>query len=133
MGILFASMPLAWLGAQAEAMVRERERASYNRLLNWVRNPISPDVPSKLVLQSLARTFLLSGLTFYLAVLVLKFTFQTLFTLYPGFLSHVGITWAHLWVAATMGGLMSLRVKRAYAVLTTGIILFGIFAYSSGF
>ncbi|MDC0335960.1 PTS sugar transporter subunit IIC, partial [Pseudodesulfovibrio sp.] len=46
MGILFASMPLAWLGTKAESMLRDRERVSYNRLLKWARNPEASDQPS---------------------------------------------------------------------------------------
>lgn len=127
MGILFASMPLAWLGAQAEAMVREQERGSYNKLLNWARNPDSSNLPSQLVLRSLGRTFLLSWVVFFMAILVLKFTFQNLFSIYPGFLSGISISWAHLWIAATMGGLMALRLKRAYAILAAGVTLIALF------
>lgn len=127
MGFLFASMPLAWLGAKLESMLRERERGSYNELLNWTRNPNTPNIPSMLVMRSLGRTFVMSWATFFVAILILKYGFQMLFSLYPGFLSSVDITWAHLWVAATMGGLMALRVKRVYAVLAMGIVIYTLF------
>lgn len=133
MGVLFASMPLAWLGAKAEGWVRERDQNSYNKLLNWARNPKSPHVPGTLILSSLCRTFVMSGLTFYVAVLVLMFAFKAFLAMYPGLLASIDITWAHLWVAATMGGLMALRVKRAYAVLATGISLFVLFSLWRGF
>lgn len=133
MGVLFASMPLAWLGAKAEGWVRERDQGSYNKLLNWTRDPQSPHVPSTLILSSLCRTFVMSGLTFYVAVLALMFIFRAFLTMYPGLLPSIDITWAHLWVAATMGGLMALRVKRAYAVLATGVSLFVLFSLWHGF
>ncbi len=127
MGIIFASMPLAWLGTRVEGLLREQERGSYNKLLNWARNPETSDGPSVLVRRSLIRTFVASGVTFYIAILILKFCFQGLFSLYPGLLSAIDITWAHLWIAATLGGLMALRVKRAYAVLGVGIALYAFF------
>ncbi len=133
MGVLFASMPLAWLGTQIEMMIREQEQGSYNRLLNWARNPDAVNLPGTLIMKSMARTFILLGLSFFIAILIIKQCLQLFFSLYPGFLVSIDITWAHLWVAATLGGLMALRVKRAYAVLTTGISLFVIFLVWSRF
>lgn len=127
MGVLFASMPLAWLGTKAEAWIRNQEQGSYNKLLNWVRNPGSSNTPGTLILRSLTRTLAIEWLTFFVAILALKFFFETLFTLYPSFLVSVDVKWSHLWVSATLGGLMALRLKRAYAVLATGISLFVIF------
>lgn len=79
------------------------------------------------------RTFIVSGLTFYVAIVVLKETLQFLFSVYPGFLASIDIKWAHLWVAATLGGLMALRLKRAYGVLVTGVTIFAIFIVYSRF
>jgi len=133
MGVLFASMPLAWLGTRVEMMIRDQEQGSYNRLLNWARNPESPNLPGTLIMKSMTRTFIMSGLSFFIAILIIKQCMQLLFSVYPGFLTSINITWAHLWIAATLGGLMALRVKRAYAVLTTGISLFVLFLVWSRF
>ncbi|CCH47781.1 PTS sugar transporter subunit IIC [Pseudodesulfovibrio piezophilus] len=127
MGVLFASMPLALLGTRVEAWFREQERGSYNSLLHWARKPNTKDLPARLILRSVLRSLLLSWGAFFCAILVLKFTFKTVFTLYPAFLTSIDITWPHLWIAASMGGLMALRLKRAYAVLTTGVILITLF------
>ncbi|MBI9078164.1 MAG: PTS sugar transporter subunit IIC [Pseudodesulfovibrio sp.] len=128
MGVLFASMPFAWLGTKVEELLREQERGSYNKLLRWARNPESPNLPGTLVLRSLLRTLVLSWVTFYVSILLLKYIFQMIFSLYPGFLTSIDITWSHLWVAATLGGLMALRLKRVYAVLATGICIFVLFS-----
>ncbi|QGY41136.1 hypothetical protein GM415_13700 [Pseudodesulfovibrio cashew] len=133
MGILFACMPLAWLGAKAEGLLRDQERGGYNRLLNWSRDPASPVVPTQLILKALLRTFAVSWFLFLASTLVLKFTFETLFSLYPTFLTSVGITWPHLWVAAMLGGLMSLRLRRAYGVLMGGVTLIAIFMFFGRF
>lgn len=127
LGVILASMPLAWLGTKVEEWIRDQERAGYNRLLHWARHSGDRSGPGILVLRSLARTFAVSWAFFLAAVLLLAFVFDTLFTLYPGALSAVDVQWAHLWGAATLGGLMALRLKRAYAVLATGVALFVIF------
>ena len=127
MVIMFASMPLAWLGMKVEEMLREREKDSYNQLLNWARNPQSPHMPTALVVRALGRTFLASWVAFYIAILILKFVISGIVSVYPGVLSAIDITWAQLWIAATLGGLMALRLKRVYAILGTGIVLFMLF------
>jgi len=133
MGVLFACMPLAWFGAKVEGLIRERERGGYNKLLNWTRNPESETLPTNIVLWSLARTFLMGFFLFYIAMLVLKFTFQLALSAHPGLLSSVDVKWAHLWVAATIGGLMALRLKRAYGVLATGVTLIALFIFLGRF
>lgn len=121
--VLFASMPLAWIGTKVEGWLREREQGSYNALLNWARNPDSRHLPGVLVLRSMARGLVMSWATFLAAVLILKEAFELFFALYPSLFTHLDVTWAHLWVAASLGGLMALRLKRAYVILATGIIL----------
>lgn len=123
MGILFMSMPLAWVGAKLEFILREQEKGSYNSLLNWSRNPKNQNVPSILVARAIGRKLIFSFSTFYLCLLVLMFTFQAFISLFPGFLLSIDITWAHLWIAATLGGLMALRLKRVYVVLGIGTAL----------
>lgn len=126
--VLFASMPLAWLGTKVEGWLRDREQTGYNVLLNWARNPESPNLPGRLVLRALGRAVLMEWVTFLLAIIVLKQSFQLLFTMYPDFFKSIEVTWTHLWMAATLGGIMALRLKRAYVILATGIILFILFS-----
>ncbi|NDV19196.1 hypothetical protein GO013_07155 [Pseudodesulfovibrio sp. JC047] len=133
MGVLFASMPLAWLGTKVEMIIRDQEQVSYNQLLNWTRNPEKSNVPGTLIMKSMVRSFLYSGLSFLAAILLIKYCLQFIFSVYPGFLSSIDVTWTHLWVAASLGGLMALRVKRAYAILMVGMCLFVLFLVWSSF
>ncbi len=131
--VLFLSMPLAWLGTRIDGMLREREKDSYNQMLNWARNPQSPHLPAKIVGRSLLRSFLAAWISFFAAVMILKYAVNTLLTIYPGIFTTMDITWAYLWIAATLGGLMALRVRRAYVILGAGIILFILFMLSGRF
>lgn len=133
LGVILACMPLAWLGSKVEGWLRDQEQSGYNKLLHWVRHPDNENGPGVLILRSLTRTFVVSWACFFVSVMALKFLFETLFTLYPGALSTLDIKWAHLWGAATLGGLMALRLKRAYAVLATGVTLFVLFTLFTRF
>jgi PTS system mannose-specific IIC component len=129
MFVLFASMPLAWIGTKVEGWLREREQGSYNALLNWARNPGSKHLPGALILQSMVKGLFMSWVSFLAAILILKQGFELVFSAYPTIFSHLGVTWAHLWVAASLGGLMALRLKRAYVILATGVILFALYRF----
>ncbi|OIQ51596.1 hypothetical protein BerOc1_00050 [Pseudodesulfovibrio hydrargyri] len=129
MFVLFASMPLAWIGTKVEGWLREREQGSYNALLNWARNPDSKHLPGTLILRSMARGLVMSWASFLVAVLILKQGFDLVFSAYPSMFPPLGVTWAHLWVAASVGGLMALRLKRAYAILAAGVILFALYRF----
>jgi len=129
MFVLFASMPLAWIGTKVEGWLREREQGSYNSLLNWARNPGSMHLPGALILRSMARSLFMSWASFLVAILILEQGFEIVFSADPGLFSHLGVTWAHLWVAASLGGLMALRLKRAYIILGAGIFLFALYLF----
>lgn len=133
MWILFACMPLAWLGTRLEGLIREQERGGYNKLLNWARNPSTDSVPSTLVARSLVRSFTLSGISFYILTVLMYFGFKTILSISPTIMSSVQVGWPHLWIAASIGGVVALRLKRAYAVLAAGIILYAIFTFSTRF
>ncbi len=119
--VMFASMPLAWVGAKLEGMMRDRQRLSYNRMLNWARNPVDANLPGMIILRSIAATAAVSWGLFFLTMLVFQQAFSFLFEDFPDLLLALKVQWPHLWIAATLGGVMALRVKRAYAILTAGI------------
>ncbi|WP_097010518.1 PTS sugar transporter subunit IIC [Pseudodesulfovibrio profundus] len=131
--IFFASMPMAWFGAKMEGVIRDRERVNYNRLLNWARNPESDAIPTQIVARSAGRTFVVAWGLFYVSTLVLYFTFQFVAGLYPTLFTTIKISWPHLWIAASIGGLMALRLKQANIVLTTGITIIAVFVISGCF
>lgn len=119
--ILFASMPLAWFGAQLEGMMRNRQRRYYNKILNWARKPMDPNVPGMIILRSILVMGAVSWIFFFLTILVFQQAFAILFNDFPHLILPLKIHWSHLWIAATLGGIMALRVKRAYVILTAGI------------
>nr|WP_051069560.1 PTS sugar transporter subunit IIC [Desulfovibrio oxyclinae] len=133
MVVLFASMPLAWLGAQLEGVQRMREKKSYNRLLNWSRKPVRHDLPGQLILRSALTHFVAAFVLFYVILLGYVWIFEMLLPRIGGLLSSLQVQWAHLLVAATLGGVMALRVRRAYAVLFACAALVLFFSFRHAF
>lgn len=121
--VILLSMPLAWLGAKIEIYLRERQRVSYNRLLNWARKPDDETIPGTLILKSIITGFISSWLFLMASLLVLKQVVELVINHFPDLLTNSSIGWPHLWIAASLGGVMALRLKRAYVVLILGTAL----------
>lgn len=121
MVILFACLPLAWLGAKLEGSLRENQRKSYNQLLNWARRPQEPCVPGQLILRSALFSFFGAWVTFFSTVFALHLLLEWGFVHSASSLLVLGVSWPHLWIAASLGGVMALRLKRVYVLLLIGI------------
>lgn len=130
--VLFACMPLAWLGAQLEGIQRTREKKSYNLLLNWARKPDDTALPGRLILKSTTVYYINSFILFYVLMLVYVQVLGAILPPLSGVLNELKVSWAHLLVAATVGGVMALRLTRAYAVLfaCAGLVLFFSFRHA---
>lgn len=121
---VFASIPMAWLGVRLDSYLREWQNKNYNRLLQWARHPDSAGFsPGGLVARSAGVTFFWSWLFFFVLIFLLVSGVRWFLGLVSGHLDWLGmITWTHLWLAASIGGLMALRLKKAYAIFTLGFV-----------
>lgn len=120
---ILASLPLAWLGAKLEYGLRGWQNKSYNRLLNWARTLEPGDRPGVLVWRSLAITFLTYALSFLIVLVLLHAVVEFVLRVAQAQLAGLSITWTNLWLAASIGGLLALRIKRAYVFLALGAVL----------
>jgi len=132
MVVIFCCMPLAWLGAQLEAFQRDKQRKSYNQLLNWSRKPSDAKLPGMLIARSALITLTISWSLFLVAVLALYKVMNWLLVDFSTLIQGIDVSWPHLWIAATLGGVMALRLKRAYVVLTIGICFVLFFSIWTG-
>lgn len=113
---MLVSMPAALLASRIEYWQRKMQNAGYNRIIHWGRRDEEDSVPGKVLVQSLAQSLILHALFFCLCLLVLIVTIKGL-SWYLGHLPAIsGVGWMHLWFAAGIGGVMSLRVRRSYVV-----------------
>ena len=121
--ILFC-LPLAWIGARLEQLQRGWQNASYNRLLKGIRSSNPPEyAPASLILGSMIQMAVVNFVFFCAALLALISLFGLITSLAPPRLPEGFMTWGHLWLAASLGGLLALRTVRAFSVLAVCVAL----------
>jgi PTS system mannose-specific IIC component len=118
--VMLLAMPFGTLFGRFEAVQRNRQNQAHTDLLHWARRrSAGPDILFGLVRKSLAQImglvfvgFMLSaGIVFSLAEVLLQHRFIP-----------PSLTWAHLWIFASIGGVLSLRVARIYSVFGAALV-----------
>ncbi len=113
-------LPLGWIGARLEDFLRARQNAAYDALQAWARGD-RPVRLGRIIVEGMAQNGVAHFLFFFAAVLALISLVGLLRTW--GLLQPPQglFTWGHLWVAASFGGILSLRSLRAYGALAGGV------------
>lgn len=130
---LLSGLPMAWLGARLDRTMRDRLNRSYTGVLQWVRRPSGQDVPSRLI----ARTILGKALVFWAFFIIcagalgigLRFVLEH----YSGALAGLKLDWPQFWIAASVGGLLALRLRSLYLSVGAGALAFGFLRYAGIF
>ncbi|WP_027721901.1 PTS sugar transporter subunit IIC [Maridesulfovibrio zosterae] len=124
--IILACLPLARIGAWLDSSLRSWHNRGYHRLLNWARRgKTGESVPANLVLQSILRTFATSWLFFWTSTIILHYMLCIFFHKWGPVVAGVDMKWSFLWIAASLGGLLGLRLRKAYATFVFGVVFFG--------
>lgn len=119
--LLLLTLPTAWLGAKLEGWQRVWQNASYNEAQLWVKDEVQGFRSGALIRRGVLQTVLLQGGTFLLIGLIGLWAVPELLAYWPVTGSDLG--WGHLWSAALIGGVLSLRIKAAYGTLLAGLAL----------
>lgn len=115
---ILIGLPLSWMASGLERMHRARQNAAFDTLQAWLAPGRQGEYdPGLLVRRALAHSAVAHFLFFLAALgcamaLAAVLLGRGLMQPAPGLFS-----WGQLWLGASLGGLMSLRVPRAYAVL----------------
>jgi PTS system mannose-specific IIC component len=117
--LLLLALPAALIGAKLEAWQRVWQNTSYNMSLYWVKNDVQSFGPGALIRRGLLQLFLLQTGAFFLIGLACLLIVQEVMVYWP--LTLTGLHWGHLWAAALIGGILSLRIKAAYGVFLIGM------------
>ena len=118
---ILLSLPLAWVASRGEQFLRRRQDQGYDVLQSWLESGTEDQYrPQDLVRRAAVR----SALAYFLFMLAVTttMTVAVAWLLGLGFLRPpvAMFTWPHLWIAASLGGLLALRVPGAYGILTCG-------------
>lgn len=122
--VLIMTLPLAYIGAWVEQRYRKRQNLSYNALILWNRRGVShPFTPDRLIFQALAEIFAMNFALFLAGASAVLVCIRLAQPLISGDLQPA---WPMLWIAAAAGGIMALRMRKAYAVAAAALLV-GIF------
>lgn len=119
--VLLATCPLAYCGAWLEQAYRARQNHSYTELLRWSRkSQRTAHTPGVLTWISLTEQTFLSGSLFFIIAII---TLGIARMLPPWISEGYQPSWTLLWISASIGAILSLRIRKAYIVcaLTVGL------------
>jgi PTS system mannose-specific IIC component len=120
---LFLALPVALAGSRLEFNLRKWQDRSYNALLRHARRSATgeaPFDPGRLVAVAVAQAFAANFAFFAVSLVILV---QIMGWLNDNVIKgmHFPLEWGHLWFLAAMGGILSLRVRRAFGMLAAGV------------
>jgi PTS system mannose-specific IIC component len=115
-------LPLGWIGARLEDLLRVRQNAAYDSLQSWARGDAGRPVHlGRTILEGMAQSGVAHFLFFFAAALSL-ISLVGLLRAWDLLQPPQGLfSWGHLWVAASFGGILSLRSLRAYGALAGAV------------
>jgi PTS system mannose-specific IIC component len=120
-GVLVASvmsLPLALIFARLEAFHRRFETTAQAKAAARKDAMLSP---GRLVWRSLADLAIMNGVCFSLALAALVAAGKLVFAMLGPLLAAQSMSFAHLWILGSLGGVLSLRHRPAYVVLSVGV------------
>jgi mannose PTS system EIIC component len=130
---LVLGLPMAWLGARLERIMRDRLNRSYNGVLQWVRKPLDVNVPGRLLMGSLASKVLANWLFFFVGAGTLALFARSVLGQYGPFLASLKVSWSHVLIAASIGGVLALRLRSLYVSVAVGAVTLGFLRVSGIF
>lgn len=130
---LLLAFPLAWVSSRLEQAHRRRQDRGYNILHGWLQADRQGDYAPGLLIRR-AITQALSGYFLFFLLTVTSLVALTSWLLGHGLLRPPieMFTWGHLWIGATLGGFLALRVSGAYMILTLGACFVAAFSLFVG-
>lgn len=126
---LATGLPMAWLGARLERSMRDRLNRSYGGVLQWVRKPVDTAVPGRLLMGTLASKILVNWVFFLVGAGGLSLLTGVVLKYYGTPLATLKIEWSQLLIAASVGGMLALRLRSLYLSVAAGAVALGILRF----
>ncbi len=120
---LLAALPLGRAFSRIEAYHRQYENDAYTRLLQWAKKPKGSLSPMALIRRSILIMVPVNFVAFGLAMAAMMVFLYLLLPRLSPFLKPIPLEWPHIWVVGSIGAVLSLRHRPAYALLLGGVAL----------
>ena len=121
--VMLAALPLGRLFALLERYHRQYENHAFDRLLLWAKRPEDMPGPGVLTRRSIMVMLPLNFVAFTMALAGLIALMHLILPRLAPLLGTVPLKWPHLWVVGSIGAVLSLRHRPAYAILLSGVVL----------
>lgn len=121
--IMLASLPMGRLFSLLERYHRQYENQAFDRLTHWAGQPESARGPLALTRRSIMVMVPVNGAAFAVALAGLLTLCHLLLPSLAPMLENIPLKWPHLWGVASIGAVLSLRHRPAYAILLCGVAL----------
>ncbi|GFK95144.1 hypothetical protein NNJEOMEG_03002 [Fundidesulfovibrio magnetotacticus] len=121
--LIVACLPLGRLFSRLENYHRVFCNEGFNSFVLWVKNPGRPGGPAAMTRRSILVMFPINMAAFTLALAWLLALAHLGLPLLAPELSELKLTWPHLWAVGSIGAVLSLRHRPAYAVVLAGAFL----------
>ncbi|WP_370735940.1 hypothetical protein [Halodesulfovibrio aestuarii] len=111
------SMPAALISPHLDQALRQRHNKHHNKLLALKKTEFDVDEElflHKIISKALLQTVSINFVFFFIYLLVLIGTISVAYDVHGSIIECSGLSWSYLWFFATLGGVLSLRVRRAY-------------------
>lgn len=119
--VIIICLPLSWVGTKIELKYRLWQNTIHDKLLQDSNNDLQHIQTDKLVKQALIHITLINSFLFIISSLLIYYIMSFILIHWPNEIKN--LTWAHLWSAALIGGILSLRIRRAYELLIVGAFI----------
>lgn len=121
--VLLMCMPLGPLGANLETRLRALSDRHYDTLVRASNSTSARFAPLGVLWRAMALSQAVAAAFFCLALGVLFAFTPDALLIWDGLSLGTGLGWPQIWLAASIGGVLAIRWKRAYGLLAAAVIL----------
>ncbi|XPV77759.1 MAG: hypothetical protein ACNI27_07515 [Desulfovibrio sp.] len=113
--VMILCVPLAFFGARVEAYARQLQNRNYNKIIGWARKEkATSEFPQNLILKTILFQTFFAFVTFAATIPALLWVLSIIFQWFGHEIVSIRFSWPILWFFASIGGLLALRLRRAY-------------------
>lgn len=120
---MILALPFGRVFSHLERQHRQFCNEGFTKLGRWVKGNGSSAGPGALTRRAMLSMLPVNLTAFAIALTALLAVMNVALPALEPALKNIGLTWPHLWVVGSIGAVLSLRHRPAYALLVAGAVL----------